>query len=80
MSILIENLISQRSLDMISEQMLEAEINYVSTAGTISKKGYNAYRQYINSLKTEFHKENNNIRQSTVWEKIKKLEVKKDGI
>lgn len=50
----------------------KAEVNYISTAGTVSKKGFHAYKGFINSMNARYIKENNNTQQSTVWENIKK--------
>lgn len=72
MSIFIENIVYEKKINEIKDMINDAEIGFISTAGTVSKKGNTAFNTFIRSLKDRLYKEENDVKQSTVWDKIKR--------
>jgi hypothetical protein len=55
-----------------------AQINYISTAGTIGKKGFGAYKRFISSMESKKHTVENEQNQTTVWDNIEKYEKRRN--
>lgn len=47
-----------------------AQINYIGTVGSSSKKGFYSYKNFLSRMESRKHIEENNMKESTVWDKI----------
>ena len=80
MNIIVDNLMYNKNIDDIQHIIDTSHVNYISTSGTISKKGFSAYQKFMKGMEERKYFEANDVKKSTVFERIKRLEGVKDGI
>jgi hypothetical protein len=49
------------------------QINYIANVGTLSRKGFWHYKNFISKLESSKLLQDRNVKQLTVWEKIKRF-------
>jgi len=74
LSYLLDELVTNEQNNNINKLIQDAEVGYISTAGTVSKNGFNAYKRFISSLDRQRHVKKEI--KGTVWDSLKRIDKK----
>lgn len=73
----VYDLFKSGRLERIDEIIETAEVHHFACASVASNKGFTSFKNFLASMQRQKHMENNNVKQITVWDKIKKREERK---